>query len=63
MPWSREDPGDLPAMALRDSLKFALLVLHRLPVGADPHVDRYPFQLVHGFLPDLELSGSCTEKK
>src|SRR5439155_5730496 len=62
-PVVREDPRDLPAMALRDGFKFALLVLHRLPVGADPHIDRYPFRLAHGFLPSIELSRSCTTNK
>jgi hypothetical protein len=44
----REDPSDLPPVALRGGFKLALLVLDALPIGADPDVDRYPLILGHG---------------
>ena len=43
----RKDPSNLPPVAGGDGLKFALLVFDRLPVGANPHVDRCPFRLAH----------------
>ena len=39
------DLDHFPAAALRDPPQFPNLVLYRLSVGADPHIDRRPFDL------------------
>jgi hypothetical protein len=44
-PGVRVDLHDVPAPALRDPSQFPYLVLYRLGVGADPHIDRRPFDL------------------
>jgi hypothetical protein len=39
------DFHNFPAAALRDPPQFRNLVLYRLSVGADPHIDRRSFDL------------------
>jgi hypothetical protein len=42
----RIDLHHFPTAAPRDPFQFPYLVLDRLSVGADPHIDRRPFDLL-----------------